>query len=202
MNVMKAWVCQLALRLVPRRSGHQDLTGKPPAQGGHVPAWDWRDHTSLAWQHSDCSLPATHVRVPALAALLMTVASSLDSPASPAHSLVQTQPAIRYPTLPRPVPAGSRPTLPSTISSGSRPLLPSGSVMHLTVGEGFCGPSGALRLMRIHRCASMGGGPMLMVPYAVVGATRSQAESALPQAPRIVQRPSRWSWVRRAFARH
>jgi hypothetical protein len=41
---------------------------------------------------------------------------------------------------------------------------------------------------------------MLMVPYAVVGATRSQAESALPQAPRIVQRPSRWSWVRRAFA--
>jgi hypothetical protein len=43
---------------------------------------------------------------------------------------------------------------------------------------------------------------MLMVPYAAAGATRSLAESALPRAPQVVQRPSRWSWVRRAFVRH
>ena len=43
---------------------------------------------------------------------------------------------------------------------------------------------------------------MLMVPYAAAGATRSLAESALPRAPRIVSRSSRWSWVRRAFVRH
>jgi hypothetical protein len=42
---------------------------------------------------------------------------------------------------------------------------------------------------------------MLVVPYAVVGAAKSLAESALPRAPQLDQRPSRWSWVRRAFAR-
>ena len=42
---------------------------------------------------------------------------------------------------------------------------------------------------------------MLMVQYAVVGAARSLAESALPKAPQVDQRLSRWSWVRRAIAR-
>jgi hypothetical protein len=42
---------------------------------------------------------------------------------------------------------------------------------------------------------------MLMVPYAVVGAARSLAESALPKAPQVKERPSRWGWVRRAVTR-
>jgi hypothetical protein len=32
---------------------------------------------------------------------------------------------------------------------------------------------------------------MLMVPYAVVGATRTLAESALPNAPQVYPRPGR-----------
>ena len=32
---------------------------------------------------------------------------------------------------------------------------------------------------------------MLMVPYAVVGATRTLAESALPNAPQVHPRPTR-----------
>jgi len=42
---------------------------------------------------------------------------------------------------------------------------------------------------------------MLMVPYAVVGAAKSLAESALPKAPQVSQRPSWWDRVRRAFLR-
>jgi hypothetical protein len=40
-----------------------------------------------------------------------------------------------------------------------------------------------------------------MVPYAVVGAARLLAESALPKAPQVNQRPSRWDRVRRIFVR-
>jgi hypothetical protein len=38
---------------------------------------------------------------------------------------------------------------------------------------------------------------MLMVPYAVVGATKTLAESALPEAPQVHSRESRHvRWVR------
>jgi hypothetical protein len=38
---------------------------------------------------------------------------------------------------------------------------------------------------------------MLVVPYAVVGATKTLAESALPDAPQVYPRPQRHErWVR------
>ena len=42
---------------------------------------------------------------------------------------------------------------------------------------------------------------MHIVPLSVIGPRNTLAESALPQAPQINQRPSRLGWVRRAFAR-
>jgi hypothetical protein len=42
---------------------------------------------------------------------------------------------------------------------------------------------------------------MHIVPLSVAGPSKTLAESALPWAPQVYQRPSRLGWVRRAFAR-
>jgi hypothetical protein len=42
---------------------------------------------------------------------------------------------------------------------------------------------------------------MHVVPLSVIGPRNKLAESALPGAPQVDERPSRLGWVRRAFAR-